>query len=73
MTWLINFIKWNAGIVKYRFQHKPSNKLLADEPKGWGRDQSQEERTDLDYRYSAPDAMTNKEKSRASSVEMPRA
>jgi len=28
LTWLINFIKWNAGIVKYRFTHKQSNPML---------------------------------------------
>lgn len=40
LTWLINFIKWNAGVVKYRFQHKPSTKLIANEPQGWARDSS---------------------------------
>ena len=23
LTWIINLVKWNAGVVKYKFQHNP--------------------------------------------------
>jgi hypothetical protein len=29
LTWLINFIKWNAGVVKYKFERNQSTSKMA--------------------------------------------
>lgn len=30
LTWLINFIKWNAGVTKYKFEHKTSQMMAIE-------------------------------------------
>ena len=32
LTWIINLVKWNAGAVKYKFQHNPMPRQLEGSP-----------------------------------------